>query len=74
MTSISAERFGLADRGVVREGAFADLVLFDAERVTDRATFADPHEYPEGIPYVLVNGSIVLDQGQHSGALPGQVL
>jgi N-acyl-D-aspartate/D-glutamate deacylase len=74
MTSLSAERFGLTDRGVVRPGAFADLVLFDAERVGDRATFDDPHQYPEGIHYVLVNGTIVLDGGQHSGALPGRVL
>lgn len=74
MTSLSAERFGLTDRGVVRPGAFADLVLFDAERVGDRATFADPHQYPDGIHYVLVNGTIVLDGGQHSGALPGRVL
>ncbi len=74
MTSIAAERFGLTDRGVVRQGAYADLALFDAERVTDRATFAEPHLYPEGIPYVLVNGEIVLDGGQHSSALPGRVL
>jgi N-acyl-D-amino-acid deacylase len=74
MTSVSAERFGLADRGVVREGAYADLVLFDAGRVADRATFSDPHEYPVGIPYVLVNGIIVLDAGEHTGVLPGQVL
>jgi len=74
MTSVAAERFGLAGRGVVREGAHADLVLFDAQRVVDRATFADPHEYPEGIPTVLVNGTIVLDGGQHTGALPGRVL
>ena len=74
MTSLSAERFGLTDRGVVRQGAYADLVLFDAERVRDLATFDDPHQYPVGIPYVLVNGTIVLDEGQHSSALPGWVL
>jgi N-acyl-D-amino-acid deacylase len=74
MTSITAERFGLTDRGVVREGAHADLVLFDAQRVIDVATFSDPHQYPEGIPHVLVNGTIVLDDGEHTGALPGQVL
>jgi len=74
MTSVTAERFGLTDRGVIREGAFADLVLFDALTVADRATFTDPHQYPVGIPYVLVNGVVVIDQGQHTGALPGQVL
>ena len=74
MTFLSAERFGLSDRGVVRQGAYADLVLFDAERVADRATYQSPHLYPEGIPYVLVNGTIVLDGGQQSSALPGRVL
>jgi N-acyl-D-amino-acid deacylase len=74
MTSITAERFGLTDRGVVCEGAWADLVLFDARTVADRATFADPHQYPAGIPYVVVNGIVVIDGGQHTGALPGRVL
>jgi N-acyl-D-amino-acid deacylase len=74
MTSVTAERFGLTGRGVLREGAWADLVLFDAFTVADSATFTDPHQYPLGIPYVLVNGVVVIDQGQHTGALPGQVL
>ncbi len=74
MTSVTAERFGLTDRGVIREGAWADLVLFDAQAVGDKATFTDPHQYPVGIPCVIVKGVVVLDQGQHTGALPGQVL
>ena len=74
MTSVTAQRFGLTDRGVVREGAWADLVLFDAQTVADRATFTDPHQYPVGIPYVVVNGKIVIDQGEHTGALPGRLL
>jgi len=74
MTSLTAERFGLTDRGVIREGAWADLVLFDAQTVADRATFTDPHQYPVGIPYVIVNGVVVIDDGEHTGALPGQVL
>ncbi len=74
MTSITADRFGLTDRGVIRESAWADLVLFDAQTIADRATFIDPHQYPVGIPYVIVNGVMVIDQGHHSGALPGQVL
>ena len=74
MTSITAERFGLNDRGVIREGAWADVVLFDAQTVADKATYTDPHQYPEGISYVIVNGEIVIDQGRHTGALPGQVL
>jgi N-acyl-D-amino-acid deacylase len=74
MTSITAERFGLADRGVIRQGAWADLVLFDAQTVSDRATFTHPHQYPVGIPYVIVNGVVAIDQGQHTGALAGWVL
>jgi N-acyl-D-amino-acid deacylase len=74
MTSVTAQRFGLADRGVVREGAWADLVLFDADTVIDRATFTDPHQYPTGIPHVVVNGKIVIHQGDHTGVLAGQVL
>jgi len=72
MTSITAERFGLTDRGVIREGAWADLVLFDAQTITDKATFTDPHQYPVGILYVIVKGVVVIDQGEHTGALPGQ--
>jgi N-acyl-D-amino-acid deacylase len=74
MTSVTAERFGLTDRGVLREGAWADLLLFDAFTIADRATFTDPHQYPVGIPYVLVNGVVVIAEGRHTGALPGQVL
>ena len=74
MTSISAERFGLRDRGMIQEGAWADLVLFNAQTVTDKATYNDPHQYPVGIPYVIVNGVVVIDQGEHTGTLPGQVL
>jgi len=74
MTSVTAERFGLSDRGVIREGTRADLVLFDAHTIADRATFTHPHQYPVGIPCVIVNGVVVIDQCEHTGALPGQVL
>ena len=83
MTSFPAQRFGLTDRGVLRPGAWADVVVFDLERLHDRATnlfphtypFENyPHQYPEGIDTVLVNGELVIDQGEHTGALPGQVL
>jgi N-acyl-D-amino-acid deacylase len=74
MTSVTAERFALTGRGVIREGAWADLVLFDAQTVADRATYSNPHQYPEGIPYVIVNGTVVIDQCEHTGALPGQML
>ena len=83
MTSFPAQRLGLQDRGVVKVGAWADLVVFDLERVHDRATnlfphtypFENyPHQYPDGIDYVLVNGQIVVENGEHTGALPGKVL
>lgn len=74
MTSMSAKRFGLKDRGVIREGAWADLVLFDANTVSDTATYTSPHAYPTGIPYVIVNGRMVIEQDRHTGVLPGRVL
>ncbi|NLE43325.1 MAG: D-aminoacylase [Chloroflexi bacterium] len=74
MTSMTAERYSVEDRGVVREGAYADIVLFNAGAVADRSTFADPLQYPAGIPYVIVNGQVVVEQERHTGALPGRVL
>jgi N-acyl-D-aspartate/D-glutamate deacylase len=74
MSGRPAERLGLADRGFIRPGYAADLVLFDMETVRDRATFEQPHQYPEGIPYVMVNGQWVIYAGEHTGALPGRVL
>jgi len=74
MTGLPAMRLGLRDRGVVRPGARADLVVFDARRVTDRATYDDPHRYPEGIEHVVVNGRFVVKNGEHTGSLPGKVL
>ena len=61
MTSLPAERFGLAGRGRIEPGAFADLVLFDPERVLDRATYEAPHRFAEGIDLVVVNGRIAWD-------------
>ncbi len=74
MSGATAQRIGLQDRGLLREGFFADIAVFDPERVTDRATFPDPHQYAEGFEYVLVNGTVVVDGGEHTGALPGRVL
>lgn len=74
MTSLGAQRLGLRDRGLLREGYWADVVVFDPGRVADKATFEAPKQYPEGIDYVLVNGTVVLEHGAHTGALPGQVL
>jgi N-acyl-D-amino-acid deacylase len=74
MTSLPAETLGLADRGTLATGKWADLVIFDPATVSDRATFEDPFQYPVGIDTVIVNGDVVLDEGTHTGARPGQVL
>ena len=74
MSAIPAQRLGLADRGILRDGMKADVVLFDPERVAARATFEEPKQYPEGIDYVIVNGVVVIEIGVHTGALPGRAL
>jgi N-acyl-D-amino-acid deacylase len=74
MTSLPAQRLGWKDRGVLREGAFADLVLFNPVTVIDRSTFARPFELPTGIEKVFVNGALVWDAGKATGARPGRVL
>jgi N-acyl-D-aspartate/D-glutamate deacylase len=74
MTSLNAAKLGLTDRGLLRPGMYADITLFDAQTVVDRATYEDPFQYNAGIAYVLVNGQVVLDQGEHTGARPGRVL
>ncbi len=72
MTSLPASFLGLSDRGLLKEGYAADIVLFDAETVADTATFEAPASYPVGVPYVIVNGVLVIDRGEHTGARPGQ--
>jgi N-acyl-D-aspartate/D-glutamate deacylase len=74
MTSLPASRLRLRDRGVIREGAVADLVAFDPERIADRATYDDPHRYPEALPLVVVNGTVVLQDGAETEARPGRFL
>ena len=74
MTGLPARRLGLTDRGTIKVGARADLVVFDPRRVVDRATYEDPHRYPTGIEHVLVNGRFVIKDGEHTGSLPGRVL
>jgi N-acyl-D-amino-acid deacylase len=71
MTSLPAQKFGLTDRGLLRPGYAADIVVFDPVKVSDRATFEKPHQYPDGIPYVVVNGKLVVDQGRHTGTKSG---
>jgi N-acyl-D-aspartate/D-glutamate deacylase len=74
MTGQSAARLGLADRGVLRPGAFADLVVFDPETVDDLATYQVPHRYPAGIRWVWVNGGVVLEAGRFHARPTGRVL
>ncbi|MFQ5775171.1 MAG: amidohydrolase family protein [Kiloniellaceae bacterium] len=74
MTSLSAARFGLKGRGVIREGSYADLVVFDPDTVIDTATFEDPKRPAKGIEMVLVNGRTVWQGGAHTGARPGRAL
>jgi N-acyl-D-amino-acid deacylase len=74
MTSLPAQTFNLRERGLLREGFSADLVIFDDSLIADRATYEQPHQYPAGISYVIVNGQLVLADGKLTGARPGQAL
>ena len=74
MTSLPARAFGFLDRGIIRPGFVADLVLFDPARVTDKATFADPHQYGEGFDYVFVNGKTVVANGELTDERPGEFI
>jgi len=74
MTGAPATRLGLKDRGLVREGFAADLTVFDPASVKDESTYADPHRYPSGIPYVIVNGRVAVDAGRMAAERAGQVL
>jgi len=74
MASLPARKFGLAGRGVLQPGQFADIVVFDPDKIADKATWTDPHLYPEGIENVLVNGVVVVERGAHTGRLPGVIL
>jgi len=74
ITSLPAQRFGLANRGQIKENLMADLVVFDPETVLDQATFANPHQYPKGLHTVIVNGSVVIEEMEHTNALQGMIL
>ncbi len=74
MTGFPAERLGLKNRGRIGSGFAADLVVFDPEKIVDRATYTEPRQAPEGVLYVMVNGAMVLDRGQSTGKLPDRVL
>lgn len=74
MTGLPAANLGLQQRGLLREGYFADITIFDPQTIIDRATFEDPNQYPVGINYVIVNGQLEVDNGQRTRALAGRVL
>ncbi|GAG00233.1 unnamed protein product, partial [marine sediment metagenome] len=74
MTSFPAQRLGLKDRGLIREGMCADIVMFNPDTVIDKATFEDTHQFPEGIPHVIVNGVIVVENNKQNRKRPGKVL
>jgi N-acyl-D-aspartate/D-glutamate deacylase len=74
MAALPARQFGQVERGELREGMFADVVVFDPATIQDRATYTDPHQYPFGIPHVIINGQVVLRNGALTGARPGRVL
>ena len=74
MTSLPASRLGLLSRGQLKSGYYADVVVFNPLEVRDAATYEQPHQYAVGIPWVVVNGQIVVENGRHTGALPGQIV
>ena len=74
LTSLPAENLKIKKRGLLKQGNFADLVIFDPEKITDNATFEKPHQYATGMIHVFVNGTQVLKDGEHTGALPGRVV
>jgi len=74
ITSMPAQRFGLTSKGVIKEGADADIVLFDFEKIRDIGDYLEPRRYPEGIEYVLVNGEIIVEKGKHTQTRSGRVL
>jgi len=74
MSSFPAQRLGLHDRGLVREGNWADIVIFDPDKVIDKATYEQPYQLPESIPYVIVNGVIVVERGKKNRKAPGKVI
>jgi N-acyl-D-amino-acid deacylase len=74
MTSLNASKIGIRDRGLLNPGLFADITIFDANRILDRSTYSEPFQYSEGIEYVIVNGQLVMEKGKHTTARPGRAL
>ena len=74
MSYLPASKLGLSKRGELKSGNFADIVVFDFEQISDKASYENPFCYPDGIHYVIVNGQITVEQGKHTGILAGKVL
>jgi len=74
MTSFPAQRFGILDRGILRPGVWADITVFNPETVIDKSTYKEPHQFPVGIDYVMVNGVITIEKGIYTGAHEGKTL
>jgi N-acyl-D-amino-acid deacylase len=74
MTGLSAKRLGLTDRGIIKEGAFADITIFDADQILDQSTFTKPHQYPSGIEFVIINGGIAVKNGDYLAVPAGKVI
>ena len=74
LTSLPAKNIGIQDRGSIQLNNYADIIIFDPEEVNDKATFKKPHQYAVGMKHVFVNGKQVLKDGEHTGAMPGQVV
>lgn len=74
ITSVPARRFRLEGRGILKPGAAADIAVFDPAKIIDRATWTEPARYPIGVEYVVVNGTVVIEKGEHTGRLPGRLL
>lgn len=74
MTSFPAQTLRLKDRGMIQEGMYADVTIFDFNSFQDKATFSNPHQFSQGLQYVIVNGEVVIDRGKHTGQLPGMIL
>ena len=74
MTSLPADHMGMLERGILSRGMIADIVVFDPETVADRSTFEDPHQYPAGIDFVIINGVVAVDNGVFDDARAGRIL
>jgi N-acyl-D-amino-acid deacylase len=72
LSGLPAQKLKINNRGLLKEGYYADVVVFDANTITDVATFTAPHQYAEGVIYVMVNGQLVIKEGVHTGKMPGK--